>query len=268
MLRMSNYAHWPYLYQTELSLHWHCDQCLDRTFTASNAEARAKHVELWHTDIHCDCGATYTLASVPQHVQHACPLRRAMCRFCHNYVVAGAPARDHGDHLRGFTQHEVCWVAASYHPSCNQYSIIIIILPRASHTHRATVAAAPRRATYARLPCGSRTPSTTRGCTSWAWLTVGLVLLGRVNLTPLARRGTTPPLASGHVATPPPGDATHRAAASHDLPVRQSTAAVDPHAQFGPVPAGLAMLVSVPCLTSKASLRPLCHRARPHSPCV
>ena len=36
-----------------------------------------------------------------------------LCRFCHNYVVAGMPARDHGDRLRGLTQHEACTASAT-----------------------------------------------------------------------------------------------------------------------------------------------------------
>ena len=41
-----------------------------------------------------------------QHKLNDCIDRDVLCRFCGNYIKAGAPCRDHGDRLRGFTQHE------------------------------------------------------------------------------------------------------------------------------------------------------------------
>ena len=46
------------------------------------------------------------LRDMSNHKASDCVERDVLCRFCGNYIKAGAPCRDHGDRLRGFTQHE------------------------------------------------------------------------------------------------------------------------------------------------------------------
>ena len=69
---MSHICHVIYL-QADLQKHWHCDRCIDVTYTANDARARAKHVDLFHTPMACVCGVQLELAQVPHHIQSVRP---------------------------------------------------------------------------------------------------------------------------------------------------------------------------------------------------
>lgn len=85
--------------------HTHCDGCGD----VMPAGAVAKHKALYHTGLPCPegCGAPpLRQAALSAHLRDACPLRWTTCRYCGASVRAGAAPRDHGDRLRGLTEHE------------------------------------------------------------------------------------------------------------------------------------------------------------------
>eukprot|EP00050_Salpingoeca_kvevrii_P004246 m.246555 g.246555 ORF g.246555 m.246555 type:complete len:659 (-) comp10968_c3_seq8:206-2182(-) len=87
--------------------HWHCPVCTDYPFVSASEAAIAKHQNIFHQPVACeDCGVQLDLAELVLHRRSECPHRWVTCRFCFNSVRAGEPARDHGDRLRGMTQHE------------------------------------------------------------------------------------------------------------------------------------------------------------------
>lgn len=57
------------LRKTQAHLHFHCDLCEEkgRSFICDSQHARNKHMDLLHSSIPCDCGATLDLIDLQQH---------------------------------------------------------------------------------------------------------------------------------------------------------------------------------------------------------
>jgi len=91
------------LKRSEFASHWHCPKCSQ----AMHVDQAAKHMEVWHTLIKCECGQEMERSQLTAHKRTECPRRLVLCRFCGNYFPAGdGRGLDHRDRLRGLTSHE------------------------------------------------------------------------------------------------------------------------------------------------------------------
>eukprot|EP00002_Diphylleia_rotans_P025595 TRINITY_DN5064_c0_g1_i1.p1 TRINITY_DN5064_c0_g1~~TRINITY_DN5064_c0_g1_i1.p1 ORF type:complete len:588 (-),score=118.81 TRINITY_DN5064_c0_g1_i1:778-2541(-) len=68
--------------------HVHCSVCEK----AVAKKALPKHNRIYHEPSQCGCGASLPLAEMRRHIEHDCPLRLIVCRFCHSEQEAGRSA--------------------------------------------------------------------------------------------------------------------------------------------------------------------------------
>ena len=84
--------------------HRHCDEC---GCVVSPGVPQRKHSQVRHAVRKCeDCTFSGPLANLRTHALYECHGRLVTCRFCGATAPAGPPPADHGDRIRGLSEHE------------------------------------------------------------------------------------------------------------------------------------------------------------------
>ena len=119
--------------------HWHCDLCLEPPFACNSLEAKAKHQELYHAVMQCECGKSDEMRPLMTHRETSCTLRQVICRFCDAAHAAGDPPADAVDRHLGFTSHEAyCGAKTTKCKECNDSVRNRVRTDTDTHTHTDT----------------------------------------------------------------------------------------------------------------------------------